>query len=464
MSRHAYTYGLILALLLIAAGQVWGRVISVHSAADVNKTWLAGDTLVWTNGTYNGKVITIKGTGTATAPIVLQAQTTGQVNLTTKSRLTIDGTYIEVKGFTFSGTNTGTDHVVQFTSASSNCRLTDCNIDSFNPTDATKDFKWVSLKGQQNRVDHCSFVNKTNIGTLLVVWLETGVTPLHRIDHNYFGYRIANLDSNGKELNGQEIIRIGDSSTSMQTAACTIEDNTFDNCDGEIETISNKSCGNIYRHNTFLSCAGTLTLRHGNNCTVDANTFLGNGKTATGGVRIIGEGHIVTNNYFEQLNGNNYRAAICIVRGKDNSALNEYYQVKDVEISNNTFVNCKEAFCINYNSSSECNMAPLATTIENNIVYNESSNRIVTVAQTGGTIAWLNNRYNTGTWKNYSPATPAWISVPDMQQPENSNPELATENIPSSTMPQTHKYLRNGQLYLIYEGLIYNIQGQLYNQ
>ena len=43
-----------------------------------------------------------------------------------------------------------------------------------------------------------------------------------------------------------------------------MEQNFFDRCDGELEIISSKSCDNIYRGNTFLNCAGMLTLRHGN--------------------------------------------------------------------------------------------------------------------------------------------------------------------------------------------------------
>ena len=38
---------------------------------------------------------------------------------------------------------------------------------------------------------------------------------------------------------------------------------SFDRCDGEVEIISSKSGGNIYRGNLFLQSRGTLTLRHG---------------------------------------------------------------------------------------------------------------------------------------------------------------------------------------------------------
>src|SRR5256885_1452512 len=96
--------------------------------------------------------------------------------------------------------------------------------------------------------------------------------------------------------NGGEPIRVGYSFQSMFSSKTTVEKNLFERCDGELEIISNKSCDNVYRNNTFLQCAGFFTLRHGNRCTVDGNYFLGKGKKGSGGVRIIGEDHAVTNN------------------------------------------------------------------------------------------------------------------------------------------------------------------------
>jgi len=97
----------------------------------------------------------------------------------------------------------------------------------------------------------------------------------------------------------------------------------------------------VYKQ-SFLECKGMLTLRHGNGCTVDGNYFFGNGVSESGGVRIIGENHKVYNNYFENLRGTNYRAALCMVRGKENSALSEYYQVKNALVAFNTMVNCSQ--------------------------------------------------------------------------------------------------------------------------
>ncbi|MDB4644342.1 hypothetical protein OAF59_01590 [bacterium] len=39
----------------------------------------------------------------------------------------------------------------------------------------------------------------------------------------------------------------------------------------------------MYRRNTFESCSGQLTLRHGNECIVEGNYFLGNGISGTSG-------------------------------------------------------------------------------------------------------------------------------------------------------------------------------------
>jgi poly(beta-D-mannuronate) lyase len=401
---------LTISLLSCAAGSLYATVTKVTSASQIAaKTWNAGDTIEMQNGTWSDQKITVKGQGTAAVPVLLKAQTAGGVVLSGASSLSLSGKYVIVSGLYFKdGTLSGSD-IISFRTSSTdkaeNCRLTQCAIIDSNPSDNTVDSKWVSLYGKNNQVDHCSFQNKTNSGTLMVVWLESGVVPAHIISQNYFGYRNSNLDANGDELNGQEIIRVGDSSTSMQTASVTVSGNYFEHCNGEIETISNKSCGNLYTNNLFFECKGMLTLRHGNGCTVEGNYFFGNGVSESGGVRIIGESHTVVNNYFDNLRGTGYRAALCVVRGKENSALNEYFQVKNATVIFNTFVNCSLAFNINYNSSSTCTMPPVNSVIAHNHVYNtSSSNNNITVAQTDAnmSVTWTNNLMNQGKYSNFT--------------------------------------------------------------
>lgn len=402
------TFTIIFLTICIA---IYARQTSVSTASAINSgSWSAGDTIIMKNGTWTNQSILFKATGTVDQPVVLMAETSGSVILTGTSKLGFSGKYVVISGLYFrNGTLSGSD-VISFRYSSSdlaqNCRLTNCAIDSYNPADNTVDSKWVSLYGINNQVDHCSFVNKNNSGTLLVVWLVNGTTVNHVIADNYFGYRNSNLDTTGAELNGQEIIRVGDSGTSMTVANVIVKNNFFEHCNGEIETISNKSCGNLYSNNVFLECHGMLTLRHGNNCTVDGNYFFGNGVASSGGVRIIGENHKIYNNYFDNLRGTDYRAALCIVRGKLNSLANEYFQVKNAVVEFNTFVNCTQAFKINYNSSSSLTLPPIGTVIAHNHVYNTSaSNTNVNIDLTNSTgmdVTWKNNFMNQGKYNNFS--------------------------------------------------------------
>ena len=245
-------------------------------------------------------------------------------------------------------------------------RLTNCSIVDYNPAFRSTEYKWVSIYGTHNRVDHCYFEGKNHSGTTLVVWFERTTTPpahFHLIDNNYFGYRPPLGE------NGGETIRIGTSTYSMNNSNSIVESNYFEHCNGEIEIISNKSCENIYRANTFFECEGALTLRHGNRCLVEGNFFFGNKKDLTGGVRVIGEDHIVINNYFESLYGSSFKSALPIVNGVPNSPLNRYFQVKNAVIAFNTFVDCRYSMIIGAGSDNERTLPPENCTIANNVVF-----------------------------------------------------------------------------------------------
>ncbi|MFT3753731.1 MAG: polysaccharide lyase 6 family protein [Paludibacter sp.] len=384
--------------------------VNVSTASAINAgNWRAGDTIIMKNGIWNNQTISLTATGNSANPVVLLAETAGSVILNGTSRISVGGNYVVVSGLYFLNGNLATNPIIEFRTnvAANNCTLKNTAIINCNPINNTTDTsKWVSVYGQNNTVEHCSFENKTNMGTLLVVWLTSGTSANHTISNNYFGHRNPILDVNGKELNGQEIIRIGDSGTSMTTANVTLSGNFFEKCNGEMEIVSNKSCGNVYTNNLFLECKGALTLRHGNGCTVNGNYFFGNNVAECGGVRIIGENHKVYNNYFEKLKGTDYRAALCIVRGKENSTLNEYFQVKNTMVAFNTMVDCTEAFNINYNTSSTCSLPPIGTTIAHNHVYNSgTSNYNVIVDQTNVAaigITWKNNLMNQGKYTDFS--------------------------------------------------------------
>ncbi len=341
-----------------------------------------GDVIVMENGTWEDANLNFEAQGTESEPITLKAETPDSVILTGQSTLQIAGDYLVVDGLIFKDGYINDFHVIEFRESSSNlsnhCRLTNCAIINYNPSSDSDRYMWVSLYGTNNRIDHCYFSNMTHSGLMVCVWLEEGNNDpvYHRIDNNIFEHR---PEGSG---NGYETIRIGDSATSMCNARVRVEHNYFYKCDGEIEIISNKSCENIYRYNTFDSCSGQLTLRHGKRCLVEGNFFLGNGVSESSGVRIIDEDHVVVNNYFSNLTGEGYRASIAMMNGIPDSELNEYFQVKNALVAYNTFVDCYRPFEIGVGSSSSQSLEPSDCIIANNIVRSNGGGDMISYQDT----------------------------------------------------------------------------------
>jgi poly(beta-D-mannuronate) lyase len=333
----------------------------------------AGDLILMKNGVWPDLTIDFEAKG----PVMLRAETPGAVHLTGVSKLRVKGEGLAVEGLYF---HDGSSPEAVIAIRGQGNRLTGCAVVDFNGPDKAKDTKWISLYGERHELDHCYFAGKTNQGTTLVVWLpkpDTGPNG-HHIHHNHFGPRPP------LGANGGETIRVGDSSTSMQSSKTLVEYNYFHHCDGEVEIISNKSCDNIYRRNTFDACDGTLTLRHGNSCTVEANLFLGRNYKRAGGVRIIGEDHLVQGNEFDSLPGTGARAAISMMQGIPNSPLNGYFQVKRARITNNLTRNCAEAFNGSV-AGKDTSLPPLDVVLLNNNFTNKATLKLAALdaRQTG---------------------------------------------------------------------------------
>ena len=357
----------------------YSATIVVSSASEIaNSDPEPGDTLLMSEGLWEDQNIILDFDGTEENPITLLADGDGTVILTGSSTLEIAGSYTTIDGLTFKecASTEGVD-LVRFRTSSSNlannCRLTNCLFTDNNPSDLDVGYKWVSLYGSNNRVDHCWFELKEHRGTTLVVWLNEDDEPnYHRIDHNYFTRPELTTGNNEAET-----IRIGTSTTSLVNSSTTVEYNFFEECDGEIEVISNKSCYNIYRYNTFFENRAILTLRHGHFCTVFGNYFFGSNIDGSGGVRIIGIGHQVIGNYMQDINGSgNLRAPIVIMGGVDglgiDDATNRYVAAEDNIVAFNTMVNCEGTNIYvgsDKTTDEEGYLAPSNNTIENNLFY-----------------------------------------------------------------------------------------------
>jgi poly(beta-D-mannuronate) lyase len=356
----------------------------------VMKAAKPGDVILLEAGEWKDAALVFKGHGTLVKPITLRAATPGTVKFTGNSSLRLAGARLVVEGLWFHNAFPDKWDVVMFREDSKNlaqnCTLRDCAITQDAETKDSKERKWVSLYGSGHVVELCHFEGKTSRGTLLVAWLpgQEGVPAKHLITRNYFGPR----PRLGK--NGGEIIRLGDSDTSMQSAACTVSENLFMQCNGEVECISNKSCDNRYLRNTFIECQGTLTLRHGNRCLVEGNWFDGKHRKFTGGIRIIGEDHVVKDNHLQGLEGDGARTAICVMNGIKDSPANGYLQVKRAMVAGNTIIDCKHSILIGYADEDVQALMPPECAFEENFVAGRGG-KLIDIVEPAAKLTWRGN-------------------------------------------------------------------------
>lgn len=323
-----------------------------------------GDHVVLRDGVWRDVDLIFDAGGKTDAPITFRAFSPGGVTIAGHSRIRIAGANVVVSGIRFTDA-WHEDALVQFRRdskrAAEHCSLVDCQIVDCNPPDPKQETKYVSIYGSSNAMTHCHMSGKVNRGATLVVWLAEGWGG-HRIANNYFGVR--------PELgrNGGETIRVGDSATAELSAKTIVEGNWFDRCDGETEAISNKSCDNVYRGNLFTRCSGTLTLRHGHRCLVTENIFMGEKARGSGGVRIIGRDHVVTNNHFESLEGDRYRSGVCVMNGITDSPVNGYDPVQRATIRDNTFVECKRSIHFGGDNDEKSQVGPVKCEVNGNTI------------------------------------------------------------------------------------------------
>ena len=405
--------------LLFLGGLLGAQTVSTNSELNTAiSNAVPGTTIILANGTWTDVQISIQKTGTMSNPITIQAQTPGSVFFEGKCYVKMGGAYIVFSGVVFqnpSNLSTGTP-VIDFKASNdcNNCTVTNIKIDAYNGTAAqeTSVYKWILLRGANNEVSYSSFIGKNGVGSIINDNRSSTIANYHKIHHNYFADRTPVGVVN--DLNDQDAIRIGSSSTSLSDSFTEVYDNYFYNFVGEIEVISNKSGSNKYYNNTFEDYSGALTLRHGDNCEVYNNFFLANGQSFSGGIRMMGENHKVYNNYMEGTvakypnnSSTNGLAGINIHNGILNSPLSGYYQVKNATIVNNTFVNCDLGIRVGATfSSGTQNQPPQDVVIGNNIMYENTNKAIqVTTQLTGTSSKYENNIKQNGTFDSFGAVT-----------------------------------------------------------
>ncbi len=381
------------------ANAVTVPVKNIDELKKANAAALPGDIIVLQNGEWNNVTMALNCNGTAEKLITFKAETAGKVIITGNSKLQLGGSFIVVDGFYFTRGYAGSDAIINFrinkNQLGNNCRVTNTVINDFNNPKRMDENYWISFYGKNNRVDHCSFQNKKNMGVMIAIILDDDRSRenFHSIDHNYFGFRLPLASNSG------EIIRVGVSEHSQYNSNTQITDNFFEHCDGETEIISIKSCRNYVRNNLFKECQGSIVLRHGNYNTVENNVFLGNDKEGTGGVRVINKGQWVVNNLFYKCRGEWFRSPLSIMNGVPNSPAFRYVAVTEAVIANNSFYECS-SIGIGIGSDTERSVPPKDVQFLNNIFYNHSDSLIYTAYDDISGISFAGNLVSSAVKQN----------------------------------------------------------------
>ncbi len=393
--------------------------VALPEVAAVLRTAGPGDRIVVADGDYRDLELKWRGAGAEGAPVRIEAATPGGVRIGGMSTLRLAGRWIEIGGFDFRNGTAPSGAVVEFRcgkEVADDCRMTDCIIDNYNPVRRDMAYSYVLLYGRRNRVDHCTFAGKLNLGVTLIVMLneERSQQNFHRIDHNHFAPRPV------YGSNGAETIRVGTSQQALRSSNTLIEENLFERCDGEVEVVSIKSSDNIVRRNVFFESQGVLALRHGDRNLVEENLFVGNGIRNTGGIRIVNAGHRVVRNTLVGIAGGRFFSALAVMNAVPNSLPNRYCLVEDVEIVDNLFVDCSN---IEFGTGRdlERTLAPERVTFERNTIVNKTlADPFIAVDRTDG-FAFRGNKVALGRkctlagFKNAVPMLPVLPSEVEMR-------------------------------------------------
>lgn len=384
-----YAFNIFILAILLASCESTSvqNSLLVTNAEELNEAIAqaqAGDEIVMAEGNWKDLKIRFTGQGSPNKPITLRAETPGKVILEGASDLKLAGEHLVVSGLHFKNGSSPSSAVIEFRTNKENLafnsRVTACVIEDYNKSQRNQTDLWVRLVGRHNQLDHCYLAGKSNRGPTIRVDLEgnQSIKNYHKITNNHFGPRPP------KGGPSAETIQIGNSSTSMVPSYTLVADNLFERCNGEVEVISSKSNFNEFRNNVFYKSEGSLVTRHGNYCVVDGNYFIGDENSEQiGGIRLIGTGHWVTNNYFYQLKGREFRSPLAVMNGIPKSPLNRYIQVTDVVVAHNTWVDCISPwhFGVGANldqkdvlpASEIRSERPIRTTVANNLIYNSES-------------------------------------------------------------------------------------------
>lgn len=461
------------AISLSAINATYAKLYRWSSEADFPEKFelKPGDHVVIADGEYRDIEVEFRGGGSVENPAYVYAENLGAVKFVGSATLSLKGSYITLAGLVFDGrpedfdptaakqiegNDVGPLHdpaalggparydgVVRFLANTRGCRLSNCRFINFdrNYTDYEKGMNYVMVRGFEQEIDHCSFEHKRSMNATIFVKPDPGKEPgpevqrNHRFHHNYFGER------NYVGQNGWETIRISDSSKQEYEIALKVDRNYFyrsivnpGSLAKEKEIISNKSRKNEYTNNVFEECDGQITLRHGRDCLVENNWFLGKGSKGASGVRVIGTGHVIRNNVFDDLDGWEYAATFTLMQGGYGIVNNQYEGVENILIEGNVFRNCRQPLNLGFstNRGEDYDDQPRNISMRNNRIISSETDYTIFTATADITTSGIwegNEYYHTSSREHNGDVPPKGWTENEALELELGTPPVSREDV-----------------------------------
>src|SRR6266536_712265 len=328
-----------------------------------------GDRIELVDGVYiTSGPIQLTRSGTSTAPITIAAQHVGKAE--------IDGPdYVAVEGFRLT-------HAAGVTipAGANHTRLTR-NVIQISSSSTTN---WVTVVGDDAEISYNTFQHKSSVGVFLQISGPGSTAMAQRawVHHNYF------YDHSYGGSNGGESIRLGYSYRQLSSAYAVIEDNLFEQANGDAEAISVKSSDNTVRFNTIRNSRGSIVLRHGNRTLVEGNLMIG----GSSGIRFYENDHVIINNLIQGGSGQIIAGSGTII--DDTTGGTEHARPDRVLVAFNTIAgNRTDLIDVGWGNHE---YGPDDCTFANNILVGGGSGALVSI-ETGTNLHWQGNIVWAGT-------------------------------------------------------------------
>ncbi len=292
-----------------------------------------GDTIVVANGIYQGWKVRLPSviSGRDGQPITIRAATPGGVVFRGPSRWRIEGAHVVLAGFVFEQSGEETIHIL-----GDRNRLTALTFRESGADDSSfPPIVRIDHGASYNEIDQNLFIGSKSVSITIAVPARAaqGVPRFNHLHHNRF------QDIERLRDNGQEPIQLGTGSgngkSCLHETESLVEFNTFLRASGDTELVSNKSSGNIIRHNVAVDSDGGLSLRCGNETRVEGNILV----RTRSGVGITGDGHIVINNLID----NPRVHGIVLVAGSKRKGKRGFDPATNALVAHNTILNTGSA-------------------------------------------------------------------------------------------------------------------------